>query len=161
MKHLTRLFIAVAITLLAAVVAVGVWAGPGRAGTVPTPIDGVGNCGSSAVSFGTGTFQVFGSDCKVIVKRSNAFGELPEGWSYLSEVLEVKLLDGVLSQVEICLPLNPDWSDKVAGQSINFFYWEAAKGAWVMIPTTIKIKETPPVVCGIGSSAGSYALFGK
>lgn len=164
MKRLTRLFIASAIALLVAVAAVGVWAGPIRPGTVPTPPpDGIGDCvGGGSMNFGTGTIKVAGDDCKVSVQRGSPFGAPPKGWSYLrAEVIEVKVLDGVVSQVEVCVPFNPDWKNKVAGQSISFFYWNAVNKAWVAVPTVIKNNETPPVVCGTSTSAGFYALFSK
>ncbi len=164
MKRLTRFFIAAAITLMFALLSVEVWASPsgGRAGTVPTPIDGGGTCGTGPSSFGTGTVKVFGSNCKVTIKRGSPFNQPPAGWSYLlSDVLEVKIIDGAVSQVEVCVPFNPDWKNKVAGASINFFYWNVVKNAWIAIPTVIKNNENPPVVCGTSTSAGFYALFGK
>jgi hypothetical protein len=164
MKRLTRLSIAIAIALLFAVVSVGVWASPGgRSGTVPTPVDAFGTCGSGAAkSFGTGTVNVTGSSCTVRVTRGGPFNQPPTGWNYLlSDVLEVKLVSGAVSQVEVCVPFNPDWKNKVAGESINFFYWNTAKNAWIAIPTVIKNNETPPVVCGTSTSVGFYALFGK
>jgi hypothetical protein len=163
MKHSTRFFIAVAITLLSAVVAVGVWAGPsGRSGTVPTPPpDGYG-CNGTARSFGTGTIKSRGSsDCRLSIRHGIAFGVLPEGWSLLSDVLEVKAVSGTVSQLEVCVPFSPDWKGKVAGESINFFYFNAAKSAWVAVPTVIKVNDVPPVVCGTSTSAGFYVLLGK
>lgn len=164
MKRLTRLSIASAIALILAVAAVGVWAGPFRPGTVPTPPpDGIGNCvGGSSVNLGTGTVQVTGETCQVSVTRDSSHRASPAGWaSLLSDVLEVKLVNGAVSQVEVCVPLNPDWKAKVAGASINFFYWNTSKNTWIAIPTVIKNNETPPVVCGTSASAGFYALFGK
>jgi hypothetical protein len=162
MKHSTQIFIAVAIALLSAVVAVGVWAGSGRLGTVPDPPDGVGCPSGGATTFGTGTIRVAGTDCNVTVKQSSPFGNPPKGWSYLlPSVMEVKVVSGSVSQVEVCVPLNPDWKNKVAGESINFFYWNAANSAWIAVPTVVKNNETPPVVCGTSASAGFYAVFGK
>jgi hypothetical protein len=161
MKRLTRFFIATAIALVLAVASISVWAGP-RAGTVPTPKDGVGTCGASAVNVGTGTVRLYGSDCQGTVKRIARFGASPAGWQFLlSDVLEVTLVKGALSQVEVCVPFNPAWKGKVANQSISFFYWNATQKAWFAVPTTIKTAENPPVVCGVSASAGSYGLFGK
>jgi hypothetical protein len=163
MKRSTRFFTAVAITLLAAVVAVGVWAGPsGRSGTVPTPPpDGIG-CSGTANNFGTGTIKATGSsDCTVSVRHGGAFGTLPLGWSLLADVLEVKAVSGTVSQLEVCMPFSPSWKGKVAGESINFFYFNSAKSAWIAVPTVIKGNGVPPVVCGTSTSAGFYALLGK
>jgi hypothetical protein len=166
MKRSTRLFIAIALTLLLVAVSVNVWAETGRKGTVPVPPRTYpGRC-NTPIDFDLGTLLGTGDACRLNVKLVKdpvkSFGPPLTGWSYLLPyAFDVKLVNGEMDSLEICVPLTPDWEDKVVGETINWYRWDEETGEWVTIPTEIKTDSTPPMICGTSDQAGTFSLQGQ
>jgi len=162
MKKSTRLLIAIALTLVMTIGAAGVWAGSARQGTVPIfPEEFTGTCGENqTINFGSGIITGEGV-CEMAVTLSSDPGDagpLPEGWSGLFDYVSVAVTSGTADGIEACVPLSPDWADKKAGETLNWFVW--ADGAWVEAETTIE-PGPPELVCGYSEVPGIFALLGK
>jgi len=162
MRNSTRLLIAIALTLVMAVGAVSVWAGSARQGTVPIfPDEFAGSCSESeTINFGSGTVTGEGV-CEMTVTVNSAPGEagaLPDGWTGLFDYVSVTVTSGTAESIKVCTPLSPDWEDKEAGETLNWFVW--ADEEWVEAETSIE-QGSPDAVCGTSEVAGIFILLGK
>lgn len=162
MKNSVRLLIAISLTLVLAIGAVGVWAGSARQGTVPIfPKEFTGSCGGDQqINFGTGTVTGEGT-CELKVTVSTEPGEagaLPDGWTGLFDYVSVSVEDGKADSIKVCVPLSPDWEGKEAGKTLNWYVW--ADGKWAEAETAIE-KGPPEVVCGTSKAPGVFTLLGK
>ncbi len=166
MKRSTRLFIAIALTLLLVAVSANAWADSGRKGSVPVPPRTYpGRCGNW-INFDLGAVYGNGAECRLNVKLiknpTKFFAPARTDLSYLfSYAVEVKLVNGEVGQETICVPLIPDWEGKQIGedQEINWYRWNEDTKEWEAIPTVIYSNSstwttTPipppmkPMICG-------------
>jgi len=165
MKRSTRLLIAVALTLLLIAVSANVWAETNRKGTVPVPPRTYpGRCGN-LISFDLGTVFADGAECRINVKLiKDPFkhvGPPLEGLNYLFPyAVEVKLVNGEADSMEICIPVIPDWEDRVPGETISWYRWNESTEEWVAIPT-VYIPGEPQLVCGTSDLLGTFSLQGQ
>jgi len=187
MKRSTRLFIALGLTVLLIAVSASAWAASGRQGTVPIPPHTYpGRCGNW-IDFDLGALYGHQAECRLnvkLIKNPTKFFAPPRtDLSYLfTYAVDVRLVNGDVDQVTICVPLIPDWEDKEIGEDkeINWYRWneDADPEAWESIPTVIYDPNlnpwtwTPipppmePMICGTFDQAfagqvETFSLQGK
>ena len=165
MKRSVRLLIAVALTLLLVAVSASVWADFGRQGTVPIPPRNYPGSCNDVISFNLGYVYSEGAECRLNVKLvkdpAKKVGPALTGWKYLfTHAIDVKLVQGEIDSVLVCVPLTPNWEDKVIGETINWYRWNEDTGEWEAITTTIQ-DGTPKMICGNSDEDGIFSLQGK
>jgi len=164
MKRSTRLLVAIILVLLLAVVSVSVWAAPGRQGSVPVPPRTYPGEIGEEINIGIGTVSTEGTSGRVNVKLikdpSKKFGPATHGIYLLNYAIDVKVVQGSVNSVEVCVPLNPDWADKEMGPEIQWYLWDSDAEAWVDVETSIK-EGVPPMICGTSDQAGVFSLQGQ
>lgn len=165
MKRSTRLIIAIVLTLILTVVSINVWAGPGRKGTVPIPPRNYhGQCGN-VINFGLGTVTASGAECilnvKLIDKPVKLFAEPLPDWSYLFPyVVNVTLVKGDITSLEICVPFIPEWENMTVNETISWYRWDESQGTWIAVPTAIQ-DGPPKMICGTSDQVGVFSLQGQ
>ncbi len=164
MKKQTRLFFAILLVILLSIAAVSVWAAPDRVGTVPFLENEFTALLTETINFGTGTLSVeanASSDGTMTVEKlddpATLLGTPPDGWAFmLDQALDVKITNGSISTVRICVPQTPDMEEK----NVVFHFWDTNTMKWLAIQTTTTFGN-PNLICGTGKSGGQYALLGQ
>lgn len=165
MKRSTRLLIALVLTALLVAVSANAWAETGRKGTVPVPPRNYpGRC-NNLISFDLGTVYAYGAECRLNVKLvkepARKVGPPRSDWEYLFVyAVDVRLVQGKIDSMVICVPLIPDWQDKVVAESINWYRWNETTEEWIAIPTTIE-PGPPAQICGTSDRVGTFSLQGQ
>lgn len=165
MRRSTRLFIAIVLTLLLVAVSANVWAETGRKGTVPVPPRTYpGRC-NEVIDFDLGTVYAKGATCRLNVKLikdpSKQVSPPLTGWEYsFVYAVDVRLIKGEIDSLEICVPLIPDWEDKVVNETISWYRWNENTAQWDPVPTSI-VEGDPTLICGTSDQVGTFSLQGQ
>lgn len=167
MKRFTRFLVAIALITVLSMIATGVWAGPGRRGTVPfPPKEFTGACGVGTwLNFGTGVARVERS-CTFSLRVIDTFKEvkqrfglpskmslkdwLPKGdWKPQFSYILINITENTAELEEICVPLSPKWRTKQPGKNLIWFVWDPKANEWIEAKTDVKEDRTPPWLCGL------------
>lgn len=165
MKRSFRLSIAIVLTLLLVFISANAWAESNRRGTVPVPPKNYPGSCNNIIPFDLGYVYAEGAECKLNVKLIkdpvSKVGPPLTDWEFLfAYAVDVKLVQEEIDSMVICVPLIPDWEDKVIGESINWYLWNEDTETWEAIPTTIQ-EGTPKMICGTSNEVGTFSLQGK
>lgn len=143
-----RFISAIAIALVLALFAVGIWAKPGRQGTVPLPpTEFSGSCAPpTVINFITG-YAVVRETCTAALKLPPNFDEvkaqlqlpaelnqadwLPEGgWNPAFDFVWIRITSDKAISEQVCVPFSPDWEGKKPGENLKWFVWDRSKFKW-------------------------------
>lgn len=143
-----RLTLAMVVMLVLALFATGIWAAPGRQGTVPLPpSEFAGTCAPPAVvNFFTG-YATVREECTFVLKHSPNFDEvkgwlqlpaelaqsdwLPEnGWTVAFDFVWIHLTSGKATSEQVCVPFSPSWEGKKPGENLKWFVWDRSLFKW-------------------------------
>ena len=148
--------IALALTLILAVVSVTVWAGPARQGSVPIPPDEVDLLPNVPVTLGTVeiTCTCSGTATRITDPETD-IGPAPEGLSYLSDAVIIELHD--ICDINICYPYPPEVEDRNG----EIYKWDCDAEKWELLESTIS--GDPKKICVVDEKVtdGTYALIGE
>jgi len=159
MKSFTRFAIAVVITMVLSFVAIGVWAGPGRQGTVPVPTAQAPITPGTPVTLGTVQILVSGDGvtgtATIVPDPATVFGPPPEGLVFLADAVMITLSQP--ADINICYSYPKALADKNA----KIFKWDETTKLWVATEGTVS--GDPQQICFLDKqvTGGSYTLLGQ
>ena len=139
--------------------AIGVWAAPGRQGTVPVPLTDVAIANCVSVTLGTVQITVTNpcatGTASLVADPASTLGPVPNGSSFLADVVTVRLDNA--ADINVCYPYTKASADK----SAKIYKWDEATKSWVAVDGTVS--GNPGQICFVDkgvSTGGSYALIG-
>jgi hypothetical protein len=135
MKRSVRLTIAVLLTGLLVVTAIGVWAAPKFQGTVPSiPVTGQGTCSGGPIDMGTALFTPISADCTLTVDLvedpAGSYVPAPEGEAFTGSTFKVTA-DPMDTVVQVCYAFPPEFENKEA--KIHKLNEDATPVVWVEV----------------------------
>ncbi|MDO9545342.1 MAG: hypothetical protein Q7J07_01155 [Pelolinea sp.] len=149
------LVIALALTLVLAVVSVTVWAGPSRQGTVPVTPKEADLLAGVKTTLGTMevTLSVDGT-FTLVEDPETEFGAAPTGLDFLSDTGTFALAKE--GDITVCYP----YPQAVKDLSGDIYKWDEDAKEWVVTESTIS--GDPPMICFTdkGVMGGTYSLLG-
>ncbi len=159
MKRSMRLTIALVLTGLLVVTAIGVWAAPKFQGTVPViPVTGQGTCSGGPIDMGTALFTPQSSECTLTVDLvedpAGTYVPAPEGKAFTGSTFKVTA-DPKDTIVQVCYAYPPEFENKEAkihrlNEAANPAVWDEVSGADVGDGT----------IC-VTSAVGVFSLIGN
>lgn len=156
MKNKLWMSVALALTVVLALVGVSVWAGPGRQGTVPIPEDEVDLLPNQPASLGTVeiTCECVGKAFRIDDPEED-FGPPPEGKSFLADAVTVLTTEGC--EVQVCYPYPKEVEDKEA----EIYKWDEEEEEWVVVESTIS--GIPRRICALDDEVteDTFVLIGE
>ncbi len=159
MKRSMRLTIALLLTAVFIVAAVGVWAAPKYQGTVPPPpTKVVSDCSKGAIDMGTALFTPQAATCKVTVELvDDPAGEYvgePEGKEFTGDTFKVTA-DPADTIFQVCYAYPTEFAKKEA--KIHRLNQNATPAVWVEVSGAVIGNGT---IC-VTSAPGVFSLIGK
>ncbi|MCJ7773762.1 MAG: hypothetical protein MUP22_11605 [Desulfobacterales bacterium] len=156
MNRTKSISIALAVTLVLAVVSISVWAAPARQGTVPIPPYKADLLPNIPVTLGTVEITCTCSGIATRITDPEAdIGPAPEGFSFLSDAVTIELQEEC--DITVCYPYPPE----VEEQNGEIYKWDEDTELWVAVEGIIS--GDPPKICYTDEDVigGTYVLIGE
>jgi hypothetical protein len=159
MKRSIRLTIALLLTGLLVLTAIGVWAAPKFQGTVPSiPVTGEGSCSGGPIDMGTALFTPQSTDCTITVELvedpAGSYVPEPEGKAFTGDTFKVTA-DPKDTIIQVCYAYPPEFEKKEA--KIHRLNEEAKPAVWVEVSGGDIGDGT---IC-VTSAVGVFSLLGN
>jgi len=158
MKNYDKIFAAILITLILALVKITAWASPLDQGTVPVPTKEVPVSEEEPVTVGTFQFKFpcgcyYKGQVSRITEPEKDISPAPEKFEYLTDAFKVQL-EGACD-IEVCYPYPKEYEN----QKGQIYKWDSVNEEWNWVDS--RIYENPKQICVTDrvSNVGIYALI--